>query len=93
MQDMVEIYISIRVPWSDKPFGLRYAIDREQAESLYAGKPPPLDSLVAHSEWRRRRERSDALSMAIATSIAHKLVDACDPKWHRECGTVLPSLP
>ena len=78
---MVTIDVRVSVPMAGQ-LVLRWAIGREQAETLYPGPPPPFDAYGA--EWRRRNERAEALARVISTDIAQQILNMVNPDWRRE---------
>jgi hypothetical protein len=59
---------------------LRYQIGREQALDLHIGRAPPAFDPAAMSDWAMRRERAESLARHIATDLAHKLLQAFEPR-------------
>lgn len=80
------VYIDVRVsgPMVGQ-LALRWAIGREQAETLYPGRPPvSFDAYGADAEWRRRNERAEALARAFSADIAQQILNMVNPDWRRE---------
>jgi hypothetical protein len=83
MEDAVTISIRIdQSPFasSGEPMMLRYQIGREQALDLHIGRAPPAFDPAAMSDWAMRRERAESLARHIATDLAHKLLQAFEPR-------------
>ena len=83
MRDGVTISITIeQSPFASRgePLMLRYEIHREQAMELHIGRPPPDFDLSAMSDWHMRRQRAKGLAQHIAADLAHKLLQAFEPR-------------
>lgn len=78
MNGMVRIKCTIELP-SGKCFTLHYAIDEMQAAELNLGRRPPEFDPWTVRKWEQAQERADALARMIATTLAHKLVQAVGP--------------
>ena len=78
--DMVLIETQISFGYAPPTHRLRYAIAREQAESMRFGRVPPEFDRHALMMWEQKRKRAEALARHIAAEIAHAILMAVNPE-------------